>query len=70
MILQVLVIGVMGGGGGWSQYRSTKWNTRLLKARGPVYGLHVLIALQIEDNRHLPALRGLSSPPSTNTRKP
>ena len=24
----------------------------------------------IEDNRHWPALRGLSSPPSTNTREP
>ena len=30
----------------------------------------VLTALQIEDNRHWPALRGLFSPPSTNSREP
>jgi len=30
----------------------------------------MLTALQIEDNRHWPALCGLSSPPSNNTREP
>jgi len=37
---------------------------------GPYWTFLVLTALQIKDNRHWPALRGLSSPPSTNTRKP
>jgi len=37
---------------------------------GPYWTLLVLTALQIEDNRYWPALCGLSSPPSTNTREP
>ena len=36
----------------------------------PHWTLLVLTALQIEDNRHWPALCGLSSPPSTNAREP
>ena len=62
----MLVIGVVGELNIGVQYGI--W--RQLKARDPVWGLLVLIALQIEDYRHWPALRGLSSPPSTNAREP
>ena len=48
-------------GGGWAYYRSTKWNTRTVENQrsclGPYWTFLVLTALQIEDNRHWPALQ-------------
>jgi len=56
------------------KYRSTKWNTKTIESQrpslGPCWTFPVLAALQIEGSRHWPALRGFSSPPSTNTREP
>ena len=70
---ELKITGVVGVGGGWAQYRSAKWNTKIIESQrpsvGPYWTFLVLTALQIEDNRHWPALRGLSSPPSTNARK-
>ena len=64
MIMQAVIIGV--GGGGWAQYRSTKWNTKTIESQrsslGPYRTFLVLTALQIEDNRHWPALRALQAP--------
>jgi len=74
MILHVVVIGVVGGGGRWVSYRSVKWNMKTIESQRSRLGYYwtflVLTAFQIEDNRHWPALRGLSSLPSTNTREP
>jgi len=71
MILQVVVIGVVGE---LNIRRSTKWNMKTIESQrsslGPYWTFLVLTALQIEDNRHWPAIRGLFSLPSTNTREP
>ena len=68
MILQVVVIGVVGGGG--LNIRLQNGIRRQRSSLGPYWTFVVLTALHIEDNRHWSALRGLSSPPSTNTRDP
>ena len=72
MILQVVVIGVVGGwveGGLLIGVQNGIQESQRFSL-GPYWTFFVLTALQIEDNRHWLALHGLSSPPSTNTREP
>jgi len=70
MILHVVAIGVVGG----LNIGVQKWNTKTIESQrpslAPYWTFLVLTALQIEYNRHWPALCGLSSPPSTNVREP
>ena len=54
--------------GGWAYKIKTIESQR--SSWGAYRTFVVLTALQIEDNRHWPVFRGLSSPPSTNTREP
>ena len=62
-----------GAGWGWrvGLILEYKWNIKTIESQrsslGPYWIFLVLTALQIEDNRHWPALRGLSSSPSTES---
>jgi len=74
MILHVVVIWVVGGDGGWAQYRSVKWSTKTIESQrsnmGSWWTLLVLIVFQTEDKRYWPALRGLPSHLCINTTGP